>query len=143
MIYDDHFFKIEDQLTAVLDMVKSSAVFANYRQKRENLYNDSTAMQLKSVFEAKKNQFEQIASYGNFAPDYREKQRSVRKAKRALDLNETVADFRLAETDLQELLDEIGLTIAQTISDEIKVDAGNPFFETGGYSGCGGSCHAS
>lgn len=54
MIYDDHFFKIEDQLTAVLDTVKSSAVFATYRQKRENLYNDSTAMQLKSVFEAKK-----------------------------------------------------------------------------------------
>lgn len=49
----------------------------------------------------------------------------------------------MAETDLQELLDEIGLTIAQTISDEIKVDAGNPFFETGGHSGCGGSCHAS
>ena len=51
-----------------------------------------------------------------------------------------MAAFRLAETDLQQLLDEVGQRIAQTISAEIKVDAGNPFFETGNHS-CKGNCH--
>lgn len=64
--------------------------------------------------------------------------------KRALDLNEIVANYRFAETNVQTLLDTIGLKIAQLISEDIKVDAGNPFFERGKkHSGCGGSCHAS
>ncbi len=66
------------------------------------------------------------------------------KAKRALDLNEIVANYRFAETNVQTLLDTIGLKIAQLISEDIKVDAGNPFFERGKkHSGCGGSRHAS
>lgn len=143
MIYDDRFFEIEDQVSAVVHALAVSPSFEKYLQAKKQVYNDQKAVLLKQVFNEKKRSFEKIADYGTYAPGYKEQQREVRKAKRALDLNEKVAEFRLAETDLQNLLDEIGLTVAQTISSEIKVDAGNPFFVTGKHSGCGGNCHAS
>ncbi len=58
------------------------------------------------------------------------KKRALRKAKRQLDLNEHVAAFRYSETQLQSLLDQIVQALAEEVSNEIKVDAGSPFFET-------------
>lgn len=71
------------------------------------------------------------------------KKRALRKAKRQLDLNEHVAAFRYSETQLQSLLDQIVQALAEEVSNEIKVDAGRPFFETKKHFGCGGNCHAS
>ncbi len=65
------------------------------------------------------------------------------KSKRQLDLNEHVAAFRYSETQLQSLLDQIVQALAEEVSNEIKVDAGSPFFETKKHFGCGGNCHAS
>ncbi len=45
------------------------------------------------------------------------------------------------ETQLQDLLDKISQQLAETVSLTIKIDAGNPFFEQKGRSGCGGNCH--
>ena len=45
------------------------------------------------------------------------------------------------ETQLQDLLDKISQQLAETVSLTIKIDAGNPFFEQEGRSGCGGNCH--
>ena len=81
-------------------------------------------------------------AYGEYAPDYREKKRAVRKAKRQLDMDEHVAAFRYSETQLQSLLDQIVQVLAEEVSNEIKVDAGSPFFETKKHFGCGGNCHA-
>ena len=96
---------------------------------------------IRQDFLRKKEAFEQIAAYGSYAPDHREKQRALRKAKRVLDVHPAVAEFRFSETELQGILDEMGIKIAHCISDEIKVDTGNPFFET--RSSCGGKCHVS
>ena len=73
--------------------------------------------------------FENVAAYGEYAPDYREKTCSS-KSKRQLDLNEHVAAFRYSETQLQSLLDQIVQALAEEVSNEIKIDAGSPFFET-------------
>lgn len=143
MIYDDQFFDIEDQVALVTGCLRQSTAYQDYVRSQRALSQDGLAMELKQNFQEQKHQFEKIAQYGAVAPDYREKQRSVRLAKRALDMNEKVAAFRIAETQLQGVLDQIGLEIAETISQSIKVDAGNPFFETGEHSGCRGNCHAS
>lgn len=91
----------------------------------------SEVIELKKAFQAEKNRFEKIAEYGEYAPDYRQQQRKVRTSKRALDLNEKVAAYRLAETDFQQMLDEVGECLAKTISPQIKVNAGNPFLKQG------------
>ena len=128
MIINDAFFQLEDQNQLLIQEILASQSYKNYLLKRIEMNTSPEVAKLKKAFQ-KEN-----------APDYRQLQRSVRLSKRALDLNEKVAAFRLAETDLQQLLDEVGQRIAQTISAEIKVDAGNPFFETGNHS-CKGNCH--
>lgn len=140
MIINDAFFQLEDQNQVLIQEILASQSFKNYLLTRTEMNNCTEVSRLKKTFQEDKDKFEQIASYGEYAPDYREQQRKVRLSKRALDLNERVAAFRLAETDFQRLLDEVGQRIAQTISSDIKVDAGNPFFETGNHS-CEGNCH--
>jgi cell fate (sporulation/competence/biofilm development) regulator YlbF (YheA/YmcA/DUF963 family) len=95
---------------------------------------------LKKDFKEVKEAFEKIEPYGKYAPDFKEKRRAVRKVKRELDTNELVSNFKFNETSLQNMLDYITFDIAKSISDDIKIDAGNPFFEFA-KRGCGGSCH--
>jgi len=66
----------------------------------------------------------------------------IREYKREMDLDPLVAEFKLAENDLQSLLDHISMLIGNAVSKQIKVPTGNPFFDNGHGSGCGsgGSC---
>ncbi|MGM0212885.1 YlbF family regulator [Enterococcus sp. AZ109] len=140
MIIDEALFSLEDQTLHLIECVKHSQVFQNYLLKKKQMDNCPEVSELKRQFLVEKERFQRVADYGKFAPDYMEKQRNARRAKRTLDMNQKVAEFRIAETDLQNLLDEISQTLAQTVSPDIKVDAGNPFFETGNHH-CKGTCH--
>lgn len=140
LIINDAFFQLEDQNQQLIQCIVTSQSYKNYLQTKKVMDACQDVAKLKNAFQQEKEKFEQIAAYGEYAPDYRQQQRKVRLSKRALDLNEKVASYRLAETDFQQLLDEIGQRLAQTISLEIKVDAGNPFFETENRS-CKGNCH--
>ena len=143
MIVTDKFFELEDQVENLVTAIVSSESITTYKLNREQLYASVDVLEKQKQFLEAKKAFEKIEPYGTLVPDYRTKQRAVRKAKRALDFCEEVSEFRFSETAVQTILDSIGLEIAQTISSDIKVDAGNPFFEKGKGSSCGGSCHAS
>ena len=136
MIYNDHFFDIEDQTQRVIDQIFKSHSFKEYIAKKKEMYVDVAT--IRQEFLDKKEAFDRIAEYGKHAPDYRDRQRGLRKAKRALDLHPKVAEFRLAETQLQGILDEIIIKIAATFSEDVIVETGNPFFEKG--SSCKGGC---
>ena len=140
LIINEAFFQLEDQNRLLIQTILASQNYQNYLLTKKEMDDCPEVAELRKVFQATKDKFERISSYGEYAPGYREQQRSVRSSKRALDLNEKVAAFRIAETELQQLLDEIGQRLATTISNEIKVDAGNPLFETGNH-GCKGNCH--
>lgn len=139
MIYNDHFFAIEDQVQRVVERLVESASFQKYLMNKIGMYQDQEVAEIRQDFTTKKEAFDRIAEYGKHAPDYRERQRALRKTKRALDLHPKVAEFRLSETQLQGVLDEIILKIAATFSEKVIVDTGNPFFES--KSSCGGGCH--
>lgn len=139
MIINEELFHLEDQAVHLAEVILAGKVVADYRHAKDALANPA-AKAKQQAFQNAKTTFERIEPYGKYAPDFREKQRALRQAKRTLDLDETVAAFRLAENQLQDILDQTGQALAQTISEEIKVDAGNPFFTT---KGCGGACHAS
>ncbi|NLM66863.1 MAG: YlbF family regulator [Enterococcus sp.] len=138
MIYNDHFFAIEDQVGQLVNQIIKSSSFNAYIQAKKMMHHDATVAKLRQEFTQHKGSFERIESYGKYAPDYREKQRALRKSKRALDLHPLVAQYRLAETQLQGLLDEISLKVAAIFSEDIIVETGNPFFES--KSGCKGGC---
>ncbi|MDH6364225.1 cell fate (sporulation/competence/biofilm development) regulator YlbF (YheA/YmcA/DUF963 family) [Enterococcus sp. PF1-24] len=141
MIINDELFILEDCCNELVTTLLSSETTANYQKKRLALNNSQTVKELQQAFQKHKNTFEEIERFSSFAPDYKAKKVAVFQAKRQLDLNETVAEFRVAETNLQELLDEVCLSVANTISKSVKVSAGNPFFETKEGTSCKGDCH--
>lgn len=143
MIVTENFFELEDQTEELIAAILSSESLKSYKSNRIKMYESNEVREKQKNFFDAKESFEKIEAYGIHAPDFRTKQRAVRKAKRELDFCEEVAEFRFSETSLQTILDSISVEIAQTISSDIKVDAGNPFFEKAKGSGCGGSCHAS
>ncbi|WP_086312878.1 hypothetical protein A5821_000439 [Enterococcus sp. 7F3_DIV0205] len=143
MIVTEKLFEIEDQTEKLVQAILTSKSIESYKINRQSMYGSKDVRDKQKAFLDAKDAFERIEAYGNHAPDFRTKQRAVRQAKRALDLSEEVAEFRFSETEIQTILDLVGMSVAKTISDDIKVDAGNPFFEKGKHSGCGGSCHAS
>ncbi|WP_409292082.1 YlbF family regulator [Peribacillus sp. SCS-37] len=94
-----------------------------------------------------KDLYEEVQRFGKYHPDYREVSLKARQLKRDMDLHPSIADFKMAETELQTLLDEVSVRVGKAVSSHIKVPTGNPFFDSGsscsGGCGSGGSCGCS
>lgn len=140
MIFNETVFEVESILTELSNSINESRLVADYISSYHVMNKNDEVAKLKKDFKEVKEAFEKIESYGKYAPDFKEKRRAVRKVKRELDTNELVSNFKFNETSLQNMLDYITFDIAKSISDDIKIDAGNPFFEFA-KRGCGGSCH--
>ncbi|WP_018662907.1 YlbF family regulator [Heyndrickxia acidiproducens] len=126
-------------------MVAASDMGVQYRQCYRQLYSDPETQQKIHNFARMKDQFQEVQRFGRYHPDYKRINKETREAKRAMDLDENVAQFRRAENALQELLDEISQLIGKSVSEHIKVPTGNPFFDSSCSGGCGtgGSCGCS
>ncbi|MDT2840138.1 YlbF family regulator [Vagococcus carniphilus] len=142
MIYNEEVIEIEDLVEELAKELISSELVSGYVTSYVEMDQNQEVSSIVNKFLEKKAAFEKIESYGKYAPDFKEKRRDVRKAKRLVDTNELVADFKYSETSLQNMLDYVTFDLTNTISKDIKVDAGNPFFEFA-KRGCGGSCHVS
>jgi cell fate (sporulation/competence/biofilm development) regulator YlbF (YheA/YmcA/DUF963 family) len=127
-----------DESDHVANMVLQSDVAENYRQCLYRLNKDSHAQALIAEFVKIKEQYEDVQRFGKYHPDYKTITRQVRDVKRQVDLHATIAAFKKAESELQNLLDEISVILGQAVSEHVKVPTGNPFFDTG--SSCGGGC---
>ncbi len=141
MIVTEDYLEMETEAFALVQSIMESDIGQNYCAAKIALEQDEAAQAKIHAFNQAKKAFEEIEVYGKFAPDFKEKNREVRRLKREMDVDEFVYQYRLVETDLQTILDEVSLTLARAVSDTIKVPAGNPFFATGA-SGCGtgGGC---
>ena len=140
MIYNEDVFEIENLVADLSQKINESQLVAAYVGSFFEMDKNQEVDQIRKDFVEAKTDFEKIEAYGKYAPDFKEKRRAVRKVKRVLDTNELVSEFKFNETSLQNMLDYVTFDIAKSISDEIKIDAGNPFFEFA-KRGCGGSCH--
>ncbi|KKI93760.1 regulator [Bacillus sp. SA1-12] len=127
-----------DHADQLAKLVLQSEQAEAYRSSYYRLKNDKNAQQLISKFAKTKDIYEDVQRFGKYHPDYRKISKEMRDIKRELDLNESVANFKKAENELQALLDEISVQVGQAVSEHIKVPTGNPFFDTG--SSCGGGC---
>lgn len=119
-------------------MVLQSDVVEQYRICLYKLKNNEPAQRKIREFGRIKELYEETQRFGKYHPDYKRVMRQVRESKREMDMDPFVAEFRVAENNLQSLLDEISMYLGSAVSKQIKVPTGNPFFETG--SSCGGGC---
>ena len=140
MIYTEEVFAIEDCIEELCEQLVQSPVVQEHLNNRLRINRSSETKEREKKFMVAREAFERIEAYGKHAPDYTEKRRQLRQQKRQLDMDENVSAFRVSERELQEVLDRLTYEIAQSVSPDIKINAGNPFFEFA-QKGCGGSCN--
>ncbi|NYF24115.1 YlbF family regulator [Sporosarcina sp. JAI121] len=133
----DEWITIIEHAEELTEMLLSSEAVADYRKAYNDVYSDTELVKEIQEFTSMKERYEEVQRFGRYHPDYNIVMKSIRVQKRALDMNERVAELRLTENDVQYILDEIGSIIAKSVSDEVKVPAGSAFFSD---SSCGGSC---
>ena len=117
--------------------IARSEIAEKYKQSKIRLTNDKTAQRLITRFVKMKEQYEEVQRFGKYHPEFKEITTKTRELKRALDLNDAVADFKHSENELENLLNEVSTIIAGSVSAAIKVPTGNPFFDS---RGCQGGC---
>lgn len=130
---------------ALARMVLESDVVEQYQICLYKLRSNKETQRKINRFVSLKELYEEVQRFGKYHPDYKRVMTQIREVKREMDLDPLVAEFKLAENDLQSLLDEISLLVGGAVSKHIKVPSGNPFFESNHGAGCGGggSCGCS
>ncbi len=125
------------------DMILQSDIVENYYRSLYKLRQDKKAMNLIQAFTKQKEIYEEVHRIGKYHPDYLKVIKETRELKRDIDLLENVFEFKKAENELQSLLDEISVLIGHSVSKQIKVPTGDPFFESSsGCGGCGSGSHS-
>ncbi|MBU8915399.1 YlbF family regulator [Bacillus sp. FJAT-29953] len=134
-----------DYAEQLAKMVLESDIVEHYRICLYKMQSSRETQQKIQRFAKLKGLYEEVQRFGKYHPDYKNVMTQIRQYKREMDLDANVAEFKLAENDLQSLLDEISLHVGRSVSEHIKVPTGNPFFDNGHSSGCGGggSCGCS
>ncbi|EIT84916.1 hypothetical protein A374_12755 [Fictibacillus macauensis ZFHKF-1] len=127
-------------------MIADSETAEQYRVCKNKLQEDSQAQHLIAEFSVLKDKYDEVQRFGKYHPDYKTISTEIRLLKRELDFHESISSFKKAEKDLEALLIECSTLIAGSVSQQIKVPTGNPFFDSKSCSGgcsTGGGCGCS
>jgi cell fate (sporulation/competence/biofilm development) regulator YlbF (YheA/YmcA/DUF963 family) len=133
-----------DQAEQLAKMILESDIAEQYQICLYKLQTNKETQRKINRFASLKELYEEVQRFGKYHPDYKRVMSQIREVKREMDLDPHVGNFKIAENDLQYLLDEVSMLVAGAVSEHIKVPTTNPFFETnsshGGGCGSGGSC---
>lgn len=149
MMMTSEWGEILDDVDQLADQIKESETYAALQRAQSIVYSDAELVAQISAFTRMKEQYEEVQRFGKYHPDYKTVMKDIRQMKRELDMNEAVSQLRLAENNYQDLLDEVSLILAKSVSEAVKVPVSNPFFaqasscSTGGGCGSGGGCSCS
>ena len=134
---------ILDKSDIVSEIIKKSSEKKIYIEKEKEIRENKEAQGLISDFSRMKEQYEEAQRFGTYHPDYNKIMQTVRSTKRKMDMNEYVAAYKLAERNLQNLLDEVSKYIAGSVSSSIIIPEEGILAASGcasGGCGTGGSC---
>lgn len=150
MIATLEYVDVLDRSEELGEMILQSDVMEAYKESRRILKENDESQQLIKAFTDVKTHYEDVQRFGRYHPDYNEIMKNVRSVKRAMDMNENVALFKVAERNLQKLLDEISEYIATSVSEDVKAPKDGASLTDGGCASGGGcgtgggcSCNAS
>lgn len=150
MIATLEYVDVLDRAEELGEMILQSDVMEAYKESRKVLKENKESQQLIKAFTDVKTHYEDVQRFGRYHPDYNEIMKNVRSVKRAMDMNENVALFKVAERNLQKLLDDISEYIATSVSADIKAPKDGALLSDGGCASGGGcgtgggcSCNAS
>ncbi len=147
MIMTYEWVLITDSADELSEMILQSEQAAQYRAAYASLYDDKDLARQVHDFAKLKDLYEEVQRFGKYHPDYKRVMKQIRVDKRQLDLNDKVAALRLAENELQDLIDQVSFIIGRSVSEAVKIPSSNPFFSSdsscGSGCGTGGGCSCS
>lgn len=147
MIMTYEWVVITDSSDELSEMILQSEQAGKYREAYDSVYSDKGLAQDIHDFARLKELYEEVQRFGKYHPDYKRVMKQIRVDKRQLDLNEKVATLRLAENELQDLMDQVSFIIGRSVSEAVKIPSSNPFFSSdsscGSGCGTGGGCSCS
>ncbi|WP_232699634.1 YlbF family regulator [Brevibacillus daliensis] len=124
-------------------MIQSREV-NEYLTAKQAMESDQEVSSHIRLFNQKKQAYEEVQRFGKYHPDFHKVTGEIRSLKQSYEQLPTVITFKLAEDKLDQLLYQVGRTVADSISSEVKVPSNNPIREamasgcgTGGSCGCG------
>lgn len=120
------------------DTILASEPVSNYLYWKSQVAANSNVIALQREFDKAKELFDECQRFGRFHPNYHEAKDKVKEVERKLDEIPAVAKFKQYEQELDELLHEVSLVIARSVSETIKVPSNEK--SAGGGCGNGGSC---
>ncbi|MCD8788304.1 YlbF family regulator [Mammaliicoccus sciuri] len=137
---------ILDQSDELSACIKDSYIYQEYLEAKHQLETNFEVKILRQKFDQIKSHYDDCLRFGRYHPDYNRVMKETRQQKRAYEMHPVVSEFKTKETALQDLLDEVISIVSYSVSSNVKVDTGNPFFSSESHgSGCstGGSCGCS
>ncbi|KAB7669287.1 YlbF family regulator [Bacillus sp. B1-b2] len=146
MLATTEMLRMEEEAEIIAQMILESEVAEQYRICLSILHSDKETQRKIHSFNQMKELYEEVQRFGKYHPEYKRVMMDIRQLKREMDLDVNVAEFKIAENELQKLLDDVSVIIGHSVSTYVKVPTGNPFFESGcstGGCGSGGSCSCS
>jgi cell fate (sporulation/competence/biofilm development) regulator YlbF (YheA/YmcA/DUF963 family) len=124
------------------DCINQSEEVQNYLDLQRQLQDSLEAQQRIKEFQKMKELYEETQRFGIFHPDYQAAKKRVETVQQRLHLDPVIRNFLLAEKKLDQLLYQVALVIAESVSDSIKVPTNdlkriikNKGFPCGGNSG--------
>lgn len=145
MIATLEYAHILDRSEELGKMILSSELVLEYVRTREEMNNNKESQRLIKDFVNIKEHYDDVERFGTYHPDYNEIMKNVRSIKRKMDMNDKVAAFKVAERNLQRILDDISGMIATSVSEQIKAPVDGAALtdsgcSSGGGCGSGGGC---
>ncbi|WP_414051238.1 YlbF family regulator [Macrococcus animalis] len=138
MIYDIDVMEVMDNADLLNKMILNSTAYINYKEAFIALEHNHEVQQIKINLIKLKEKYDEVNRFGRYHPDYQTVMLETRRKKKEYEMHPDVAQFKQLETQLQTLLDEVLVIIATSVSTEVKIEKGNPFFESHTCSsGCG------
>lgn len=134
------FHEVMERAHQIGEQLMGSEEMKRYLELRKQMDQDHEAMASIASFNQMKEAYEEVQRFGKYHPDYNKVTREIRQKKREMEKIASIAAFKQAEDALDELLYRVSRTIADAVSDNIKVPSNNPLYEMMG-GGCGsGGC---
>lgn len=120
---------ILDDIDELADMIVASDIYASFEQAKQALENNDEAHLLYQSFLKSKEKYDEVMRFGKYHPDYKKVMLETRQRKRAYEMLDVVMHYKAREMALQHLIDEVVTKIAYAVSEHVKIETGNPFFQ--------------
>jgi cell fate (sporulation/competence/biofilm development) regulator YlbF (YheA/YmcA/DUF963 family) len=127
-----------DEAEELAKIILQSDIVEQYQISFYKLNSNKESQRKINAFIRLKDRYDEVQRFGKYHPDYKLVMGQIRDVKREMDLDDLVAEFKRAENDFQQLLDEVSMIIGKSVSIHVKVPTGNPFFDSS--SSCSGGC---